>query len=58
MITGLYLMYSEDTRFQSACYSAGIHVVGKLKAMHCLYFVPVIPKIQTRSCGAVLQSYK
>lgn len=31
MITGLYLMCSEDTRFQSACYSAGMQVVGKLR---------------------------
>lgn len=44
MITGLYLMYSEDTRFQSTCYSAAIQVVGKLKVMHCLCFVQSFPK--------------
>lgn len=33
MITSLYLMYSKDTGFQNAHYSAGIHVLQKLKAM-------------------------
>lgn len=45
MITGLHLMCSEDTRLQSACYRAGIQVVGKLKTRAMLVFCSSHPRM-------------